>query len=116
VVALIGASWTDRAYGLGTAIFWFALIFALLAVAVTLVRKFRERGSRVGSLHDRTAQDTDDPSELLSKFRELHSRGTLSDGEYRTIKSKLAAQIQAGVGGSHSQPAKTPKPKPEADG
>lgn len=116
MVALIGASWTDRAHGLGLAIFWFALIFALLALAVTLVRKYRQRGSLLGSLHDRTAQDTDDPSELLSKFREMHSRGTLSDGEYRTIKSKLASQIQAGLEGSHSQGGKLPSPRSESDG
>lgn len=115
MLALIGASWTDKAYGLGTAIFWFGLIFALLALAVTLIRRYRERGTLLGSLNDRTVDDTQDPSELLSKFRDLHSRGTLSDGEYRTIKSKLAAQIQAGTAGSHPQPAKTPKPKPDLD-
>jgi len=33
------------------------------------------------------------PSELLTKFRELHDRGGLSDGEYRTIKTKLAGRL-----------------------
>jgi hypothetical protein len=31
---------------------------------------------------------------LLDNFRELHSRGELSDEEYRTIKSKLASQLR----------------------
>ena len=33
-------------------------------------------------------------SELMSKFRELHSRGELSDAEFRTIKTTLAARLQ----------------------
>jgi hypothetical protein len=31
---------------------------------------------------------------LLDNFRELHSRGELSDEEYRTIKAKLASQLR----------------------
>jgi hypothetical protein len=34
-------------------------------------------------------------SELLTKFRELHARGGLSDDEYRTIKTKLAGELDA---------------------
>jgi uncharacterized membrane protein len=33
-------------------------------------------------------------SEMLTKFRELHARGTLSDEEFRTIKAKLATQLE----------------------
>jgi hypothetical protein len=33
-------------------------------------------------------------SQLLDNFRDLHSRGQLSDEEYRNIKSKLAAQLR----------------------
>lgn len=33
-------------------------------------------------------------SEILSKFVELHSRGDLSDAEFRTIKTTLAEQLQ----------------------
>lgn len=102
VLRLVAVSWSDRAFGLVTAIFWFALIFALLAVVVTLARRYRQRGSILGKLHDNSSQDEDDPSQLLSKFRDLHSRGTLSDKEYRTIKSKLASQIQAGLGDHNS--------------
>ncbi len=33
-------------------------------------------------------------NELLTNFRELHSKGVLSDEEYRTIKSMLAERLQ----------------------
>ncbi len=70
---------------LSQAALWFAVIFALSALAIVLLRKWR------GGSYD--AQPT--PSELLTKFRELHDRGGLSDGEYRTIKTKLASQLDA---------------------
>lgn len=64
---------------------WFAVIFALLACALVVVRRWR------GS----TAEDQPDASDLLTKFREVHARGGLSDDEYRTIKTKLASELQA---------------------
>ena len=64
---------------------WFAAIFALLALAVLGLRKWRG-----GSADDRPSS-----SDLLTKFRELHVRGTLSEDEYRTIKTKLAAQLES---------------------
>lgn len=63
---------------------WFAAIFVLLALAITVMRKWRG-----GSADNRP-----NTNELLTKFRELHARGGLSDAEYRTIKTKLAAQIE----------------------
>ena len=70
---------------LSQAALWFAVIFALSALAVLLVRKWR------GSSNEAQAK----PSELLTKFRELHGRGSLSDDEYRTIKTTLARQLDA---------------------
>jgi hypothetical protein len=64
---------------------WFAAIFALLALAIAALRKWRG-----GSADDRPSS-----SELLTKFRELHVRGTLSEDEYRTIKTKLATEVEA---------------------
>ena len=64
---------------------WFAAIFLLLALAITVLRKWRG-----GS-----AEDQPDASEMLTKFRELHVRGGLSDDEYRTIKTKLATRNDA---------------------
>jgi uncharacterized membrane protein len=63
---------------------WFAAIFALLALAVVFLRRFRGGA----------ADDQPSANELLAKFRDLHDRGGLSDDEYRTIKTKLAAQVE----------------------
>ena len=72
---------------LAQAALWFAVIFALSALAVLALRRWR--GSALGA--------EPKPSELLTKFRELHGRGTLSDDEYRTIKTKLASKLEAEV-------------------
>ena len=68
---------------LSQAALWFAAIFALLALAVMLLRRWRGDA----------ADDQPAISELLTKFRELHLQGGLSDDEYRTIKTKLATRI-----------------------
>ncbi|MFO0790554.1 MAG: hypothetical protein U0805_13950 [Pirellulales bacterium] len=70
---------------LSRAALWFAVIFALLALAIMVMRKWR------GGAFD----SQPDARELLTKFQELHGRGGLSDDEYRTIKTKLARQIEA---------------------
>jgi uncharacterized membrane protein len=70
---------------LSQAALWFAVIIALLALAILVVRKWRGDA----------ADDRPKASELLTKFRELHLRGGLSDDEFRTIKTKLAPQIEA---------------------
>ena len=63
---------------------WVAVLVVLVAVSVYLVSRFR----------DETIQQEPTASELLSKFRKLHSRGELSDQEFRTIKTMLATQLQ----------------------
>jgi len=63
---------------------YLAAAAALAVVGFYVVLKVR------ASLQD----DPPETSELISKFRELHSRGGLSDEEYRTVKSKLGAQLQ----------------------
>jgi len=70
-----------------TAALWFAAIFALLALAVVVVRRFRGGA----------ADDRPEASELLTKFRDLHARGGLSDDEYRTIKTKLATEFETEI-------------------
>jgi uncharacterized membrane protein len=57
----------------------------LIAIGVYVVGRFR----------DRAAGDQPSPSEHLTKFREMHASGELSDEEFRTIKSQLAQQLQA---------------------
>lgn len=69
---------------LSQATLWFAVIFALFALLLAGMRKWR------GGAND--AQPA--AGELLTKFRELHGRGGLSDDEYRTIRTKLANQVE----------------------
>jgi uncharacterized membrane protein len=69
---------------------WFAVIFALMALAILAVRKWRG-----GSAEDQLSS-----SQILTKFRELHLQGSLSADEYRTIKTKLAAQIEVKLNGN----------------
>ena len=63
----------------------FAAIMALIAVGVYAVSKWR----------DATGDDTNNASELLSIFREMHSRDDLTDEEFRTIKARLSYQLEA---------------------
>jgi uncharacterized membrane protein len=73
---------------LSQAALWFAVIFALLALAVLVVRRWRGDA----------AEDQLGASEMLTKFREVHLRGGLSDDEYRTIKTKLARRVDNELG------------------
>ncbi len=64
-------------------VIWLAILAMFVAVAVYVVGLIRAKPAQ----HDLTA------SESMSKFRESHSRGELSDEEFRTIKSTLAEQL-----------------------
>lgn len=92
---LAAIDWSEGMYGLARAGIGFAAIFLLVAIAVAVVRKYQRDGALWTRLSGSNAGDWQDPSELLTKFREMHSRGTLSDAEYRTIKLKLASQIES---------------------
>jgi hypothetical protein len=48
----------------------------------------------VGRVKSSFREDGISTNEMLTNFRELHSRGDLSDGEYRTIKATLSARLQ----------------------
>jgi len=60
-----------------------ALLLLLTAVAAYVIVKVRSKAKE------------NDPSgiELLSRFRDVHSQGGLSDAEFRTIKTRLADRI-----------------------
>lgn len=60
-----------------------AVLLIASAVAWYWVARFR----------DRIEQD-ESASDLLTKFREMHHRGDLSQAEYRTIKTMLAEKLQ----------------------
>ncbi len=61
---------------------------AVLAVLVAVVFYL------IGRIRAKTLQHEPTASELISKFREFHSRGELSDEEFRTIKTALAAKLK----------------------
>jgi hypothetical protein len=65
-------------------VLWLAALAALVAVAAYFILKIRAK----------TLQNEPQASELLSKFRDLHSQGELSDEEFRTIKTTLAVELQ----------------------
>ena len=63
---------------------WAPVLLALLAVAMYFAKK-----TRSGSANQEATA-----SEMLAKFRELHSRGQLNDAEFRTIKTALAERLR----------------------
>jgi uncharacterized membrane protein len=63
----------------------FAAVFVLMALGIAVVRRFR----------DRKVDDMAESSAMMTKFRDLHDQGGLSDEEFRTIKSKLATKLRA---------------------
>ena len=67
------------------AVILFAAIGMLIAVGTYIVARYR----------DTSKEDRPGSSELLTKFRELHSEGELSEQEFRTIKSTLSASMKA---------------------
>ena len=78
-----------------------AMLAALVAVGVYAVQRARQ------AIQDRGPT----PSDLLSDFRELHSRGTLSDEEYKTIKTTLAPSLQK----QQRKPKQDNRPKDEME-
>lgn len=66
---------------------WFAVILGLSAGFFVFVRK----------LSGRIGQERQDTGHMLTKFRELHADGGLSDDEYRTIKTMLAPGLSGDV-------------------
>lgn len=48
----------------------------------------------IGKIRAEPTQQEPDASEMMSKFRDLHSEGELSDSEFRTIKTALAERLQ----------------------
>ena len=77
---------TERFWRLGLE--WLVLAFALLAMLVAIACYV------IGKIRPKSIQKELSASEWLSKYRELHSKGELSDEEYRTIKTKLAERLQ----------------------
>lgn len=65
-------------------VIWVAVCAACIAVAIYVLGKIRAE----------TVQQEPTASELMVKFRDQHSKGELSDEEFRTIKTTLAARLK----------------------
>jgi uncharacterized membrane protein len=78
--------WMDRFWSLNLEwyLFWFAVLATVLAIAYYVITKIRPEPEKKEPL----------ASQWLSKYGEMYSRGELSDEEFRTIKTKLAEQLQ----------------------
>lgn len=81
---------TEVLYALSPwAIILTVMVFAM-AIGVFALGKWRGHGGE-----DRLA-----PADQLTKFREMHERGEVSDEEFREIKTQLASRMQAGLNDS----------------
>ena len=69
---------------LAQALLMLGLGVAVMAVVVFFARRYR----------DDDGEDRVDANNMLTKFRELHAKGDLSEAEFRTIKTKLASKLQ----------------------
>ncbi len=78
----MGHLWESTAGGL-------ILSLAGLAVVVAVA------GYVIGKLRPRSLPQEPVASYWLTKYRELHDKGVLTDAEFQTIKSVLAKQFQA---------------------
>jgi len=65
------------------------LLWSTVLAVVAIGAAYVLRKIRAGS-----AQQELTASQLMSKFRDLHSKGELSDAEFRTIRTTLAARMQ----------------------
>jgi hypothetical protein len=63
---------------------WGAIGATVIAVGAYAISKLRAE----------PAQKELDSSQMMSKFRDLHSQGELTDAEFRTIKTTLGARLQ----------------------
>jgi uncharacterized membrane protein len=69
-----------------------AIAFCVLGIGMGLLAYFFVRRLR-GS----TGEDQVSTSDMLTKFRERHAQGVLSDEEYRTIKTNLSARLHSEI-------------------
>ncbi len=75
-----GTGWDDAKW----IVLWVAVLAALVAVAAYVI----------GKIHPKSVQKEPTASQWLSKYRDLHSQGKITDEEFRTIKTTLAEQLQ----------------------
>ncbi|HLA85283.1 MAG TPA: hypothetical protein VJL29_10860 [Thermoguttaceae bacterium] len=66
------------------------LVLLLTVLTVLVVAA----GKVLAKIRPKPIQQEPTVAEMLSKCREMHSRGELSDAEFRTIKATLAERLQ----------------------
>jgi hypothetical protein len=76
--------------GVVQVVLWIALLAAVVVGGIHCIGKIRAKA----------IQQEPTASDLLTKFRELHSQGVLSDAEFRTIKTALTVQLQQELKGN----------------
>jgi uncharacterized membrane protein len=64
---------------------WMGVLIGLVVLAVLIVQRFR------GGATDSTGG----AKELVANFEEMHSRGDITEADYRKIKSVLGNQLHA---------------------
>jgi hypothetical protein len=77
--------WDFLASPYGQITVWGGMGVVLVAFGVYVIRRFPK-----GADDDKLAT-----SDMMNAFRDLHGTGQLSDDEYRSIKTKLAARLKA---------------------
>lgn len=65
-------------------VLWGAVLCLIVVAGWYLINRLRGATQQDGKVNETS----------LAHFRELHAKGELSDEEYRTIKSMLAARLQ----------------------
>ncbi len=69
---------------------WQLIIGVAILAAIVAIGAYA-----IGKVRKDAVQKEPPASELLTKFREMHSRGVLSDEEFRTIKTTLTERLQS---------------------
>ena len=85
-------------------VLWLTVLAIMLAVAWYVIGKIRPKA----------VQKEPMASEWLSKYREMHAQGKLSDEEFRTIKTTLAEQLQDELNGNGDKGLDRPQKPPLA--
>ncbi len=75
------------------AVIWGTVLLILCVFAAYVAMYFRNRGGGTNL----------SASELLANFRQLHSRGGISQTEFREIKSVLGEKFQDELDSSHAE-------------
>ncbi len=89
-------------------VIWSGVLVGVVVIGFYVISKFRPT-------RDNESYST---SDWISHFRELHSSGVLAEEEFRTIKTKLARQMQqellAESAQAESPSAPVPRGEPQA--